>query len=243
MTRPTAAEFLKVARSQLGYVEGNNNDTKFGKWYGMNHQPWCDMFVSWCGAQSGGGDIIGKFASTVVHANWFKKAERWGKSPKVGSIVFFDFPNDGVDRISHVGIVEAVRSDGRITTIEGNTSSGESGSQANGGGVYRRNRAVSSVVGYGYPNYASAGSSQSLNSSTPEWPGRYIQLDDPLMRGDDVKSWQAQMKKRGWTIEVDGIFGKQSRDVLIQFQREKGLDDDGVLGPQSWKAAFEAKIT
>ena len=34
-----------------------------------------------------------------------------------------------------------------MQTIEGNTSSGYSGSQSNGGGVYRRTRSYSSIIG------------------------------------------------------------------------------------------------
>ena len=30
----------------MKYKEGPNNDTIFGEWYGLNHQPWCAMFVS-----------------------------------------------------------------------------------------------------------------------------------------------------------------------------------------------------
>lgn len=244
MSRPSVAEFLKVARSQLGYVEGTNNDTKYGKWYGLNHNPWCDMFVSWCGAQVGGSDVIGKYAATMSHASWFKKISRWGRSPKVGAIVFFDFDDKQSTWTSHVGIVEAVRDDGRIVTIEGNTSSGTSGSQHNGGGVYRRVRAANSVVGYGYPNYASSTSTPDTPvSSYPTWPGRLIKLTDPLMQGQDVKTWQAQMAKRGWTIGVDGVYGNQSREVCVAFQREKKLEVDGVIGKATWDAAFKLAVT
>ena len=51
-------------------------------------------------------------------------------------MVFVDSPGDGVNRISHVGLVEAVNHDGTVQTIEGNTSSGRAGSQrARDGGI------------------------------------------------------------------------------------------------------------
>lgn len=59
----------------------------------------------------------------------------------------------------------------------------------------------------------------------------------------DVQVWQAQMSARGWTIDVDGEFGPQSENVCIQFQREKGLDDDGLVGSQTWGATWSAPIT
>jgi len=39
----TPAKVLELAKKEVDakYKEGNNNDTKFGKWYGNNNQPWC----------------------------------------------------------------------------------------------------------------------------------------------------------------------------------------------------------
>jgi len=76
----------------------------------------------------------------------------------------------------------------------------------------------------------------------PPWPGRYLQYP-PVMSGADVHQWQGQMSHRGWTISVDGAYGPQSKDVCTSFQREKGLAVDGVVGPQTWSAAWTAPIT
>lgn len=146
----TRKKFLTKAAAHIGYRETPVNLTKFGKWYGMNGSPWCDMFVSYVAYECGATDIIGKFAYTPSHADFFKKKGLWGKTPKAGAIVFFDFPGDGVNRISHVGIVEKVLPGGKIQTIEGNTSPSNA---RNGGGVYRMVRSTSSVVGYGYPKF------------------------------------------------------------------------------------------
>lgn len=73
----------------------------------------------------------------------------------------------------------------------------------------------------------------------PPFPGRII-TQPPVMRGNDVEVWQAQMKKRGWNIVVDGDFGPNSERVLRAFQDEKGMMVDGELGPKSWRAAWEA---
>ncbi|MDH2430698.1 N-acetylmuramoyl-L-alanine amidase [Sphaerisporangium sp. TRM90804] len=76
----------------------------------------------------------------------------------------------------------------------------------------------------------------------PQWPGRLLKYP-PVMRGDDVRTWQAQMDKRGWTIDVDGAYGPASREVCIGFQQQQNLDDDGVVGRNTWDAAFDAPIT
>ena len=39
-------DIIGVAKTQIGYREGNNNDTKYGDWYGLPNQPWCAMFIS-----------------------------------------------------------------------------------------------------------------------------------------------------------------------------------------------------
>lgn len=73
----------------------------------------------------------------------------------------------------------------------------------------------------------------------PAWPGRYLKLGS---RGEDVKTWQRQMRARGWSIKVDGIFGPETRGACIVFQEEHDLAVDGVVGPQTWTAAWTEPI-
>ena len=58
-----------------------------------------------------------------------------------------------------------------------------------------------------------------------------------------IKQWQAQMKKRGWRIRVDGYFGPASEKVARQFQAEKGIRVDGAVGAQTWAAAWSEPVT
>lgn len=55
-----------------------------------------------------------------------------------------------------------------------------------------------------------------------------------------LRIWQAQMRKRGWTIDVDGLYGPQTARVARQFQTNKKLRVDGLIGPQTWSAAWTA---
>jgi predicted chitinase len=59
----------------------------------------------------------------------------------------------------------------------------------------------------------------------------------------DVRTWQAQMRARGWGIDADGIFGPKSDAACRSFQREKGLGVDGMVGPETWDAAWTAAVT
>lgn len=59
----------------------------------------------------------------------------------------------------------------------------------------------------------------------------------------DLKVWQYQMKVRGWSIETDGLYGVNTRKVASQFQKQKGLTMDGLIGRQTWDAAWRTPVT
>ena len=60
-----------------------------------------------------------------------------------------DFPHDGIDRISHIGIVVKVGTN-TVLTIEGNTSG--NGDQRNGGMVMIKKRQIGAeIVGFARP--------------------------------------------------------------------------------------------
>jgi uncharacterized protein YgiM (DUF1202 family) len=114
-----AQRLLEIARNEIGYVEGDNNYTKYGEWYGSPNTEWCAMFVSWCANQAGiATSIIPCHASCGAGISWFKANGVWhdaysGYNPQVGDLIYWTY--------GHVGIVESV-SDTQITTIEGNTT-------------------------------------------------------------------------------------------------------------------------
>jgi hypothetical protein len=60
---------------------------------------------------------------------------------------------------------------------------------------------------------------------------------------DDLRTWQSRMAARGWKIDADGLYGDQTASITRQFQAEKGLFVDGLIGPQTWAAAWTAPIT
>jgi hypothetical protein len=59
----------------------------------------------------------------------------------------------------------------------------------------------------------------------------------------NVRTWQGRMQQRGWSLSVDGKYGPQSQSVCKTFQSEKGLAVDGLVGPQTWKAAWTVPVT
>jgi murein L,D-transpeptidase YcbB/YkuD len=74
------------------------------------------------------------------------------------------------------------------------------------------------------------------------WPGRFL-MQPPQMQGSDVRHWQERMRARGRMLAVDGVYGPESEAICRQFQTEKGLTADGVVGPETWHAGWVAPIT
>jgi hypothetical protein len=56
-------------------------------------------------------------------------------------------------------------------------------------------------------------------------------LNRPLCVGD--RSDEVKLLQKRLQIRVDGVFGEQTRDAVINFQLGNGLIPDGVVGPQT----------
>lgn len=153
-----ASAVIAVADSAVGTVEGRGGATPYHASYRIaDREPWCAVWVWWAFQQAGYPNLIHpRTAYTPTLAAWFRERGAFDRTPRVGDLVFFDWPGDSKARIQHVGIVVGVGADS-IDTIEGNTSAGPGGSQDNGDGVWRRTRPLnSSIVGFGHPDYAAA---------------------------------------------------------------------------------------
>jgi hypothetical protein len=145
----SAAHAIEIAKGEIGYVETPDNITKYGEAMKANGLPWCGSFCNWVlkAAEVKCHSVV----STLKGATVFQDSGRWSETPKLGDLAFMDFPGDGVDRISHVGIVVGIKAN-TVITIEGNTSG--SGSQRNGGMVMVKERTIGKeIVGFGSPKY------------------------------------------------------------------------------------------
>lgn len=158
-------QIVAVATAELGLIEGpKENQTKYQK----TNQPWCGAFVNWVFKEV--GVKIPNCVSTLAGATAFQKNKAWQDAetatPEVGDLAFFDFPHDGIDRISHIGIVVKVQKNGTVITIEGNTAPDKKGDQRNGGQVCEKVRAYKKknrgkvkpslpvfIVGFGKPTF------------------------------------------------------------------------------------------
>ena len=235
----TAAAIIEIAKAEVGTIEGpKDNETKYGAFTKANYLAWCGSFVMWCANQA--GVKVPNTVSTVAGAAAFKKMGTWfdadcGQSPQPGDILYFDFPGDGVDRISHVGICSGIESDGVVSTIEGNTSSKKKGSQRNGGEVclqtraYKPNKAkvLVSIVGWGRPNYK--GNEVKAKVPAPEAPA----FPGTIKPGD--KNEGVKVIQRALGLKADGDYGQITKKAVISFQdNHDNLDSNGIIGPKTW---------
>lgn len=111
------ADIIGVARTQVGYRETMENKTKYGAWYGLNYQPWCAMFVTWCARQAGiPKSVIANSAIAEPGPEYFNLDYKDGKeyTPLPGDIFF-------TKTFSHTGIVFHADGD-YFYTLEGNTN-------------------------------------------------------------------------------------------------------------------------
>ena len=69
------------------------------------------------------------------------------------------------------------------------------------------------------------------------YPGRFLVEGD---RGENVRVIQGYLNRIGEAdpeippIDVDGIFGPRTKEAVIAFQRQLGLEENGAIGPVEW---------
>ena len=165
---------LAVPAAELGYVEGRYTypdgrvvtgpnvvkywpelgvpDAMTPAAIGAGGWAWCAAYVTWSLLPSGVDlrQLVGWPYYCPYVVGWAKRTGRWRPrgtyTPVAGDLTLYSF--DGTTTAGHIGIHEATRPDGLYVALEGNTSAGNTGSQANGGGVYRRARAAKYILGW-----------------------------------------------------------------------------------------------
>jgi hypothetical protein len=152
------------AEAQLGTVEdppGSNRGPKITAWQGafgswLIGKPWCGVFAG-TALRSAGVKVNSRVAGVALICEDAEKGVNgwlsFSKDPTTAragdAVVLFG-------RGTHVGLViKNDRENKRLHTIEGNTSAGTTGSQSNGGGVYKRERPYTHVYGIAVPRYPS----------------------------------------------------------------------------------------
>ena len=228
---------IEVAQGEVGYLEkrsnksldaktanaGRANYTKYGKWIGANGDYWCASFLSWIFYQAF-GQALGKqllcgsysAACETIRQNFIKKNQyhTFLTGAKAGDVIFFSGTRHS--GANHIGLIYEVK-DGKVYTIEGNTS-GASGVVDNGGGVARKTYKTTDtkVIGYGRPDYSLVDAPKKATPSEkpveqktdtsyyPKYKGSSSSIVDAL-KAVDVKD--ASFNKRAEIANANGIRG------------------------------------
>lgn len=167
----SGVDIVNIARTQIGFVEGPNNENPYGKWYGIPNESYCAMGVSWVFAQANASHLVAAqtskgFSYCPAGMTWFqKKKQVIGKYNALpGDLVFYSWSGNGV--ADHVEIVEAASKDG-LTCIGFNTGADKStGNAANGDGVYRVHRPYLFVLAIVRPAYTASSAPTKATGST-----------------------------------------------------------------------------
>lgn len=259
----TVKQILQLAVSQVGYKEGKNNDTKYGIAYGMNHAAWCHEFVWWLGHECGLRDNVDlpRTASCPRGLLWFKGKGRLYKTPLPGDFIYFKWTSNHTTEASHVGIVTEVKN-GRVYTIEGNAGTASdrvvrksyslSYSCIVGYGRLPLERdpepspdpsdpidhaavkAMQTALNRSY----SAGLTVDGIFGAKTLAAVKAHLLSYGKRGYYVKWVQQRLTDlgfRGTMGTPDGIFGKNTKNAVLNFQKAKKLAADAIVGAETVK--------
>lgn len=237
---------LDVARGELGYTESKNGRTKYGEWVGDPTCQWCAEFLCWCVDQvdqKSGTQLLEKiyplYGAQNVGRNWFIREGRyiarigfvpdWGSQwyrgenelmqknsyiPQPGDWVFF--ANTDTGDTYHVAMVEFCGKDTEnkvyVHVLEGNMPD-----------KVQRNVYLLTdehIQGYG------------TVYDLADWSMH------PGNRGEKVRQLQQDLCSLGYMEErfMTGTYGDITRNAVIAFQRDHGIDQTGNAGPLTQRA-------
>lgn len=135
--------------------------TLWENYWGLGVCFWCLCFACYCVRAIGKAAIDGLAGdSNPVNAEVIERMARehahgWvlvsASEARAGDIALFDFDGDGIPE--HGELVVGPFAHGLTDDIGGNTSSGDGGSQSNGGGVFPRKRPLSQLTAVARPLY------------------------------------------------------------------------------------------
>ncbi len=246
----TATAIINKAKSFIGKKESpaNSNNVVFNTdYYGKEVKgasyPWCCAFVWDIFRMCNASDLFydGKktaYCQTVYE--WAKKeklivAKANGKK---GDLIIFDWQGDG--HADHIGFIQSKNADGSYNTIEGNTAIGN---DSNGGEVMKRKRAQSTILAIVRPKYKAESTESSASSVTATSKNPYSTPSTNVKKGqtgNSVKWVQWELRESGYSIKLDGDFGKNTLLAVKQFQKAKKLSVDGIVGKNTRVALLKA---
>lgn len=250
---------INVAKNEVGYLEkasnsqldsktanaGRGNYTKYWRDLKPSFQgeAWCDCFVDWCFQKAYGKEAAQKLECggfgefyTPTSAQCYKNAGRFDKNAKVGDQIFFK----NTTRIHHTGLVYGVQN-GRVYTIEGNTSNGTA-VVPNGGAVCMKSYALNNknIAGYGHPRYDTASASATVTNGGNVYmfqPKNFKQGDKntSVLLFQEIFNARNVWYKWGKTpLNLDMDCGPKTMEAVEWYKKQRKIVENGC-GAKTWK--------
>lgn len=249
----TAESFIGLKEaddSHAAIIELYNSIRPLPRGYRMGlRDPWCAAFVSAVGQKCGLGAVILPECSCDAMIALYRARGRYEDAslcvPKLGDIVMYNFSRSS--GAEHTGLITAVDGD-TLRVVEGNSSDAVAARTINASTWY--------IYGFCLPDYASAAGTEEAavrtegerkTQTAPAEQSAEAREDcslrlPELRRGDageSVKAAQGILIARSFRCGpwgADGEFGAATYGAVQLFQRARGLERDGVIGPQTWRA-------
>lgn len=195
---------------EVGYRETPVNITRYAAVLdaaehhslGRQGSPWCGTFIDWGFRHENALDALptNNFWTPGAARKYFALG-RFYKTPQRGDLACLHKDLDH----GHVGFVLDVLPGGRVRTVEGNTTTSASGSQANGGEVAIKERSIGWWEGYGRPFYdhvevrpdpAPIGGTDMIE---------FLQLDDTHPPAEHDPVWVANLVTQSWVPSQEDL--------------------------------------
>lgn len=231
-----ASEVIKLIKSWVGIREGSeghkrildiyNSQKPLPRGYKMTESdPWCAAAATAVAVELGYTDIIPCECSCGKLIQKAKEMGIWVEdesvTPEPGWFALYDWGDDGKGDCTgdpeHIGIVTEVVN-GQLLVAEGNIT-GEDGTD----GVGMRELPVNGryLRGFIAPKYDAEVGEISISFHR-------LQFGDI---GEAVRALQILLIGRGYSCGLygaNGVLGQETKDALIRFQTDAGLDTTGI---------------
>lgn len=64
-----------------------------------------------------------------------------------------------------------------------------------------------------------------------------------ITSGSAVTFAQVLLYSLGYNIDIDSYFGEQTKNAIIDYQRNHSLSVDGIVGPNTWLSMYYASVS
>lgn len=170
--------------------------------------------------------------------NWFGTKDGYarGKVPKVGAVVCWAKGKVGVgsDGAGHVAIVEEVKADGTIVT----SNSGYKSTRF----YLQTIKPPYNLTGYTFQGFIYIPVEFEVEKEVVKTVNIELNVLRKGSKGAQVKTLQRLLLALGFKMGnygVDGSFGAATETAVKNFQKSKGLAQDGSVGPATWNALLK----